>query len=45
MLLGIRWPLLIGGLPKIGYDLALLAMFSHGRPLEKRELGPAERRA
>ena len=45
MLSGFRWPLLIGGLLKIGYDLALLAMFSHVRPPEEREPGPAERRA
>ena len=29
------WPLLIGGLLKIGYDLALLAMFRHIRPPEE----------
>ena len=43
MLSGFRW--LIGGLLKIGYSLALLAMFSHVRPPEEREPGPAERRA
>jgi MFS family permease len=30
------WPLLIGGLLKIGYDLTLLAMFRHIRPPEER---------
>ena len=30
------WPLLIGGAVKIGYDLALLAMFRHIRPPEER---------
>jgi MFS family permease len=30
------WPLLIGGLLKVGYDLALLAMFRHIRPPEER---------
>ncbi len=30
------WPLLIGGLLKIGYDLALLAMFSRVQPPEER---------
>ncbi len=29
------WPLLIGGVLKIGYDLALLAMFRHVRPPEE----------
>ena len=29
------WPLLIGGLLKVGYDLALLAMFRHIRPPEE----------
>jgi MFS family permease len=29
------WPLLIGGLLKVGYDLALLAMFRHVRPPEE----------
>lgn len=30
------WPLLAGGLLKIAYDLALLAMFRHVRPPEER---------
>jgi MFS family permease len=30
------WPLLIGGALKIGYDLALLAMFRHIRPPEEQ---------
>ena len=30
------WPFLIGGLVKIGYDLALLAMFSRVQPPEER---------
>ena len=30
------WPLLIGGVLKIGYDLTLLAMFRHIRPPEER---------
>src|SRR5215218_8051191 len=29
------WPILIGGLLKVGYDLALLAMFRHIRPPEE----------
>jgi len=29
------WPLLIGGVLKIGYDLTLLAMFRHVRPAEE----------
>src|SRR5512139_3783737 len=29
------WPVLIGGLLKVGYDLALLAMFRHIRPPEE----------
>ena len=45
MLSGFGWLLLIGGLLKIGYDLALLAMFSQVRPPEEREPVPAERRA
>jgi MFS family permease len=32
---GFAWPLLIGGLLKVGYDLALLAMFRHIRPPEE----------
>ena len=45
MLSGFGWPLLIGGLLKSGYDLALLAMFSHVRPPEERQPAPADRRA
>jgi MFS family permease len=30
------WPLLIGGALKIGYDLTLLSMFRHVRPVEER---------
>jgi MFS family permease len=45
MLSGFGWLLLIAGLLKIGYDLALLAMFSHVRPPEERGPVPAERRA
>jgi MFS family permease len=33
---GFGWPLLLGGLLKAGYDLALLALFSHVRPPEER---------
>ena len=33
---GFGWPLLLGGLLKSGYDLALLVMFSHIRPPEER---------
>jgi MFS family permease len=33
---GFGWPLLIGGLLKSGYDVALLLMFSHVRPPEER---------
>ena len=36
MLSGFGWPLLLSGLLKSGYDLALLAMFSHVRPPEER---------
>jgi MFS family permease len=36
------WPFLIGGLVKIGYDLALLAMFSRVQPPEER---PVEKQA
>jgi MFS family permease len=39
LLSGFGWPLLIGGILKASYDLALLAMFSHVRPPEER--GPA----
>ncbi len=45
MLSGFGWLLLIAGLLKIGYDLALLAMFSHVRPPEERGPVPADRRA
>ena len=45
MLSGFGWLLLIAGLLKIGYDLALLAMFSHVRPPEERGPVPGERRA
>jgi MFS family permease len=41
MLSGFGWPLLLAGLLKSGYDLALLAMFSHVRPPEERS-GPVE---
>jgi len=30
------WPLIIGGMLKIAYDLTLLAMFRHIRPPEER---------
>ena len=36
MLSGFGWPLLLAGLLKSGYDLALLAMFRHVRPPEER---------
>jgi MFS family permease len=36
MLSGFGWPILLSGLLKSGYDLALLAMFSHVRPPEER---------
>ena len=39
------WPLLIGGLLKIGYDLALLAMFRHIRPPEEEGGGQAGTRS
>ena len=35
MVSGFGWPLLLAGLLKAGYDLALLAMFSHVRPPEE----------
>ena len=41
---GFAWPLLIGGVLKIAYDLALLAMFSRVRPPEERRSVPSERR-
>ena len=37
---GFGWPLLLAGLLKTGYDLALLAMFSHVRPPEERPAAP-----
>ena len=37
LLSGFGWPLLIGGILKSAYDLALLAMFSHVRPPEERQ--------
>ena len=37
LLSGFAWPLLLGGILKSSYDLALLAMFSHVRPPEERE--------
>jgi hypothetical protein len=37
LLSGFGWPLLIGGILKSSYDLALLAMFSHVRPPEERK--------
>jgi hypothetical protein len=36
------WPLLIGGLLKIGYDLTLLAMFRHIHPPEERDQANAQ---
>jgi len=36
MLSGFGWPLLLAGLLKTGYDLALLAMFRHVQPPEER---------
>lgn len=33
---GFGWPLLLGGLLKSGYDVALLLMFRHVRPPEER---------
>jgi MFS family permease len=45
MLSGFGWPLLAAGLLKSGYDLALLAMFSHVRPPEEPKPVPAEKRA
>src|SRR5215831_9945437 len=36
MLSGFGWPLLLSGLLKSAYDLALLAMFSHVQPPEER---------
>jgi len=32
---GLAWPLVIGGVLKIGYDLALLAMFRKVKPPEE----------
>ncbi len=42
LLSGFGWPVLIAGVLKSGYDLALLAMFSHVRPPEEREVARAE---
>lgn len=39
LLSGFGWPLLIGGVLKASYDLALLAMFSHVRPPEEARGG------
>lgn len=36
LLPGVAWPILVGGILKTGYDLALLAMFRHVRPPEER---------
>lgn len=41
LLSGFGWPLLIAGLLKSGYDLALFALFSHVRPPEEREAARA----
>jgi MFS family permease len=38
LLSGFGWPLLIGGILKTSYDLALLALFSHVRPPEERQV-------
>ena len=40
MLSGFGWPLLLAGLLKSGYDLALLALFRHVRPPEERAAAP-----
>ena len=37
LLSGFAWPILIGGILKTSYDLALLAMFSHVRPPEEQK--------
>jgi MFS family permease len=37
LLSGFAWPLLISGILKTSYDLALLALFSHVRPPEERQ--------
>jgi predicted MFS family arabinose efflux permease len=37
LLSGFGWPLLIAGILKSSYDLALLAMFSHVQPPEERQ--------
>jgi MFS family permease len=42
LLPGFAWPILIAGLLKTGYDLALLAMFSHVRPPEERPQAEGE---
>jgi MFS family permease len=41
---GFGWPLLLGGLLKSGYDIALLLMFSHVRPPEEQP-APEQTRA
>jgi len=40
LLSGFGWPLLIGGILKSSYDLALLAMFRHVRPPEEAKAAP-----
>ncbi len=42
LLSGFGWPLLIAGILKSGYDLALLTLFSHVRPPEERKAAQAE---
>jgi MFS family permease len=42
LLSGFGWPLLLAGILKSGYDLALLALFSHVRPPEEREAARAK---
>jgi MFS family permease len=39
------WPLLLGGILKIGYDLALLGMFSRVQPPEERRTAPTKMQA
>jgi MFS family permease len=41
MVSGFGWPLLLAGLLKTGYDLALLAMFRHVRPPEEQPAASA----
>lgn len=43
LLSGFGWPVLFAGILKSGYDLALLAMFSHVRPPEERDAPQASR--